>query len=376
MSAADWEVDGDGVIRPVVIDDDPALEAQVKAQLAEVLRMELRDTAAGRPWTEGPVLVVTPAGVITNPERLAALAERAKILAENAHAPATRRAYRSDWQRFERWCAEHKLPALPAEPFAVGMYLAGAAEKHPPATLRRWLSAISVIHANEGHHLDIRHPAVRNVLRGACRTKGTAPQRQAAPLTTDRLMRLLETCAKGRLIDLRDRALLLVGFSAALRQSEIVALDAEDITVSARGARIAIRRSKADQEGEGQVVGINRTGTPTCPVAAYEAWLTAAQISEGAVFRRINRHGHVGDRLVPEGVTHVIRARAKSAEFTDPDAYSGHSLRSGFATAAAARNIEERVIMETTRHRSPMMVRRYIREGQLFARNLAAEVGL
>ncbi|TXN76612.1 site-specific integrase [Methylobacterium sp. WL18] len=322
----------------------------------------------------GPVLAVTPAGVVATPDGLAALAERAKGYAEGARAQSTRTAYRGDWRRYEGWCAGHGLAALPAEPMTVGLYLADAAETYAPATLTRWLSAISVAHTLAGHHLDTRHPAIRDVLRGVRRARGTA-QRQAAPITTPVLRRLLDTCAAGRVIDLRDHALLLVGYAAALRQSELVALDATDISVSDQGLRLVIRRSKADQEGAGQIVEIGRTGSPTCPVAAYEMWISASEISAGAVFRRVDRHGAIGARLVPEGVAHVVRSRAGRAGL-DPMIYSGHSLRAGFATTAAIQNIEERVIAGQTRHRSTATLRRYIREGEIWRRNLSAAVGL
>lgn len=352
-----------------LVDRDPAADAALVEEI-------LAEVAHHRREAHGPILAVTPAGVVATPDGLAALAERAKSYAESARASATRTAYRSDWCRYEAWCAERDLVALPADPATVGLYLADAAETHAPATLTRWLSAISVAHDLAGHHLSTRHPAIRDVLRGVRRTQGVAPRRQAAPITAPVLRHLLDTCAAGRPIDLRDRALLLVGFAAALRQSELVALDVADIAVSEVGLRVMIRRSKADQEGEGQVVGIGRTGTPTCPAAAYEAWLAAAQISDGAVFCKIDRHGNIGGRLVPEGVAHVVRTRAERAGLDTPNLYSGHSLRAGFATAAAAQDIEERTIMAQTRHRSPMMVRRYIREGQLFRRNLSAEIGL
>jgi integrase len=224
-----------------------------------------------------------------------------------------------------------------------------------------------------GHSMDTRHPSIRDVMRGLRRAKGVA-QGHAEALTVPLLRRLLATCGD-RLIDARDRALLLVGFGAALRRSELVALDLDDIAVVPEGLRITIRRSKSDQEGEGKVIAVGRTGTATCPGAAYAVWLTASAITDGAVFRGVDRHGHIGARLSTDAVAGIVRRRAAAAGL-EAAVFSGHSMRAGFATSAAAAGIEERLIMRQTRHRSAQTVRRYIRDGALFARNLAQEVGL
>lgn len=312
-------------------------------------------------------------GAIATPIPLAAVADRALDLAANARAEATRRAYGSDWRHFADWCAGHGLSALPAAPQTVGVYLAAHEKLLSMATLTRRLSSIATAHRMAEHPMDTRHPAIRDVMRGLRRAKGTM-NRHAEALTTPRLRRVLATCGD-RLLDLRDRALLLVGFAGALRRSEIVALDVTDIAVSAEGLRVTIRRSKTDQDGEGHVIAIGRTGSATCPVAAYEIWIAAAGIVEGKAFRRVDRHGNVGDGLSARAVALLVQHRAGLAGL-DARIYSGHSMRAGLATSAAAAGVEERVIMQTTRHRSTAVLRRYIRDGELFARNLAAEVGL
>lgn len=346
-------------------------EAEASLQAADAARAARR--AHSQP-ARGPVLMATASGVVATPEALADLAARATSYAEGARAKATRSAYQSDWRDFEGWCAAHARTALPAEPGTVGLYLAALADTRKPSTLTRRLAAVSVAHRLAGHHIDTRHPAIRDVLRGIRRDKGSA-QRQAAALRTPDLRRMLDVGAE-RLIDRRNRALLLIGFGAALRRSEVVALDIADVTVAPEGLRIVIRRSKGDQEGEGQVVAIGRTGSPTCPVAAYLAWIAAAGLTEGAVFRSIDRHGRIGARLQPRAVLRIVRAQAERAGLDEPERYSGHSLRAGLATAAAAAGVEERAIMRITRHASVQTLRRYIREGGLFGRNVAAEVGL
>lgn len=363
-----WTIDPDGTVIPEF--------APVSETETETVGGSLVVAGPRRDASHDGILSVTPAGVIASRDDLAALADRATRYAEGARADATRTAYRGDWMAFEAFCDVYGFAALPADPATVGLYLARDGATRAPATLTRRLSAIAVAHALAGHHLDTRHPAIRDVMRGVRRTHGVAPRRQAAPLTTPLLVRLLDTCGNDRLIDVRDRALLLIGFAAALRQSEIVDLDFADIIVRPEGLRVAIRRSKSDQEGEGQVVAIGRTGSSTCPANAYEMWVSAAGIDEGAMFRRVDRHGRLLDRLKPEAVADMVRSRAGRAGLPEPERYSGHSLRAGLATAAASAGVEERLIMNQTRHRSVGMVRRYVREGELFRRNLSVEVGL
>lgn len=299
-------------------------------------------------------------------------AQRAAHLAEAGTAEATRRAYRTDWDHFTSWCAAAGLDALPAAPTTAGLYIAAHESTHALATLQRRLASISTLHRLAGHHLDTRHPAIAGVLRGLRRTKGTS-QRQVEAITVPMLRALVDTCGDD-LLGVRDRALLLVGFASALRRSELVGLEIGDVAITEAGARITVLRSKTDQDGAGQVVGVARTGTATCPVAALETWLTQAGIVEGRVFRRVDRHGRIGASLSDDAVALVVKKRAALAGL-DPTGFAGHSLRAGFATSAAIVGVEERVIAEVTRHRSGV-VRRYIRAGGLFRRNLAAEVGL
>ena len=307
------------------------------------------------------------------PATLAALADEAADLARGSRSPATWRAYESDWRDFQGWCASHNLMALPAAPVTVGLYLTGRAKALSVATLTRRMSAVSVQHRLAGYHLDTRHPAIRDVIAGLRRSKGVAP-RQTEALTVPLARRVVATCQNG-LSDLRDRALILVGLAGGLRRSELVALDASDLTISEEGVRIRIRWSKGDQDGEGQVIGINHTSTVTCPVAALEAWLKAAGIEAGRVFRSVDRHGRIGASLSDRAVALILKSRTDRAGL-DPQGFSGHSLRAGFATSAARAGVEERDIMATTRHRSATILRRYIRHGGIFSGNVTNRIGL
>ena len=330
------------------------------------------DEAEARAAPAAPSVVVETAALSLAVE---AALDRAGDYARASRAKATGRAYRADWAHFEDWCRAHGLDALPAAPEAVGAYLAAHAATLAPATLTRRVSAITVAHRVAGRHLDVRHPAVRDVLAGIRRERGTA-QRRAAAATTDIVRRMVAACDSGTAIGLRDRALVLVGFGAALRRSEIVGLDRRDLTFIGEGVRITLRRSKGDQEGAGEVVGIVRVpGSPTCPVAALEAWLVAAGIDEGPVFRAVDRHGRIGAAVPNDRAVARVVQKLAAVLGLDASLYSGHSLRAGLATSAAMNGVEERRIAKQTRHRSAV-VRRYIRDGEVFVRNVSGEVGL
>lgn len=298
---------------------------------------------------------------------------RARVYASAATAEATRRAYRADWECFTAWCQEVGTNPLPAAPETVGAYLAAKAVTLRVSTLERRLAAIATAHRMAGHQLDVRHPAIRQVMRGIRREHGSA-QRQATAATTDVVKAMVATC-DGSPLGLRDRALLLVGFAGAFRRAELVTLQVEDIEAVPEGIRITIRRSKGDQAGAGQVVGIARTGSQTCPVATLAAWTTVAGITEGCLFRSVDRHGRVGDSLSDKAVALIVKRRAEAAGL-DPERFSGHSLRAGLATSAAAAGAEERDIQRQTRHRSVVVLRRYIREGELFRANVSGRLGL
>lgn len=204
---------------------------------------------------------------------------------------------------------------------------------------------------------------------------GTAP-RVKAPATTVEIRAMVETLPDG-LLGIRDRALILLGFAGAFRRSELVGLDVADQDVTRDGAVVTLRRSKTDQEGQGRKVGIPYGSTPaTCPVRALQGWLEASGIAEGPLFRHVDRYGRMHEGRLSDRAVALVVKRLASRAGLDPASYSGHSLRAGLATSAAAAGVSERAIMNQTGHRSPMMVRRYIRDGQLFRENAASAVGL
>lgn len=313
-----------------------------------------------------------PAGPLTP---LDELADQAREYLGQARAASTLRGYRSDWADFSTWCEERRLPALPADPETVALYLTDRAATHRTSTLQRRLSAIAQAH--QAAHLEppTRSLAVRAVWAGIRRVKGTEQQGKAAAVV-DELRQMLKTLPN-TIAGIRDRALLLVGFAGAFRRSELVALELGDVEISRSGLVLHLRRSKTDQEGAGRKIGVPRGGQKeTCPVRSLETWLATAGIEAGPIFRAIDRHGNLGSSALSDRAVALIVKRAAEAAGLDPDRYAGHSLRAGFATSAAAAGVSERKIMQQTGHRSERMVRKYIREGELFRDNAAGSVGL
>jgi integrase len=264
---------------------------------------------------------------------------------------------------------------LPAAAEAVAAYIAECAGHLKPGSIQRRLNAIAEAHKAAGLDSPTHTGIVRNTMKGIRRTMGTAPTQKAAALTDD--IRAMIDATDAGAIGLRDRALILLGFAGAFRRSELVGLDAEDCAFSKDGLTIALRRSKTDQEGAGRRVGIPYGSNPaTCPVRTIQAWIEAAAVSSGPLFRSINRHGHLKPgRLSGIDVARVVKKLADRAGL-DSAKYAGHSLRAGHATAAAIAGASERSIMNQTGHRSVQMVRRYIRQGSLFRENSGAKLGL
>lgn len=301
--------------------------------------------------------------------------------AQHAKSENTKKAYRVDWDDFVAWCDAHGCTPSPASPETIVAYLESLADGGAKvATIRRRLSSLSVAHQMRGyvHNNPAKSALVTTCMQGIRRALGTA-QTQKVPLATAELTRLVAACTKMRqpLMATRDRALLLIGCSGGFRRSELVALDTRDISETKEGIEITVRRSKTDQEGAGDVVAVPYGSHPqTCPVRALRAWLDESGITEGPLWREIDRHGHVGaERLHTSSVARIIK-RACALAGLDPTRYSGHSLRSGMATAAAAGGAPERAIMRQGRWRNRAMVDRYVRHGTIWQECAAAYMGL
>lgn len=260
----------------------------------------------------------------------------------------TRRAYAADWADFEAWCGVAGCTPLPATPIDVATYLAKLADSGLKArTIQRRTAAIRARHLASGHEPPTNAEGVKAVMRGIRRTLGTRKVKKA-PATSEVITSLLDVFP-GTLAGIRDRAIVLLGFAAGLRRSELVDLNVNSITWLPRGIRLQLDRSKTDQEGEGADIPVPN-GKALKPVDALKAWLEASGITEGSLFRPVDRHGRLGaQRLTDRSVARIVK-RAVRAAGIDESVFSGHSLRAGFVTSALDRKVDYFTIMRTTRH--------------------------
>ncbi|MBP2315465.1 site-specific integrase [Azospirillum soli] len=306
-------------------------------------------------------------------DRVREIAARAAAYASRARADNTIDTYRSAWNAYTAWCGDLGFQPLAGDPEVVGMYLAKAADRLSVTTLEVHLSAITAAHRTVGASFDRKHYFIRSVLDGIARTKGRRPTRVAAPILPEILARMvanLPSTPKG----VRDRAIILLGFGGALRRSEIVALDLADIEFRDRGVKVVIGRSKTDQQGEGQEVAVY--GSPVAAidvVAALKAWLDLRGDAPGPLFVQADGGGKIRidrGRLAGQAVARIVKGAAERAGY-DPTKFAGHSLRAGLATSAANKDAQLHDIMRQTRHKNADVARRYIRDAELWKRNVS-----
>lgn len=280
-----------------------------------------------------------------------------------AIADNTRRAYQGDFEDFVQWGG-----LVPCTPETLATYIADRARRHSARTITRRVAGISRAHVSQGLSDPAKHDLVRTVLRGLRRLHGTA-QREVLPLLKHDLLTILPFMrgTKG----MRDRALLLLGFAAALRRSELVSLDVEDLSFVKEGLLVRLRKSKTDQECEGRKIAVPYGRTSACPVKAILNWLEHAQIACGAVFPSVTKGGQISkDRLTGQSVALILKSYAQMAGLQAAE-ISGHSLRSGLVTSAAQAGVAAHKIRQQTGHRSEAMLFRYIRDANLFENNAA-----
>lgn len=300
-------------------------------------------------------------------------------LLRSSVSPSTWRTYQRDLVTIEEWCRARGVRSLPATPSTVANYVAASMKDLRASTIERRVATWSTWHEAQGHSGEenpTRSTIVRKALQGL-RRRAENPV-QATPLLVDDLTSILVATPPTGLQALRDRALLTVGLALGRRRSELVALTVEDlqrVDTPRRGYVVTIQRSKTDQEGEGQSAWLPRTGSSTCPVAALDAWLAAASITSGPVFRSVNKYGTVGEKLTDRSVARIVKAAALRAGL--PEArWSGHSLRAGFVTEHARRGSSTRSIARQTGH-SPTspVIHRYVRLAAPWEDNAAAMEG-
>jgi len=302
-----------------------------------------------------------------------ALKEETLLNLKSSKASNTVRAYKSDFNDFSLFCIQNGFKQLPSEPKIVSLYLTHLSTKETKmSTLKRRLVSIGVIHKLKGHYLDTKHPSIIENIMGIKRRKGSV-QKGKKPLLINYLKKLINVIDDNRdeeIKKLRDRTIILIGFSGGFRRNELVSLDYDDLDFVPEGVKINLKRSKTDQFGEGSLKGLPYfDNSKYCPVLSVQKYLEKSNISAGALFRRFNKGSILSkNRLTDQTVAILIKKYLQLAGIDNKN-YSGHSLRSGFATSAAESGAEERSIMAMTGHKSTEMVRRYIKEANLFKNN-------
>ena len=292
---------------------------------------------------------------------------------QSSKANNTVRAYKSDFKDFGIFCVQNNFKNLPSDPKVVSLYLTHLASKGIKlSTIKRRLVSIGVIHRMKGHYLDTKHPIIVENLMGIKRRKGVN-QTGKKPILINNLRQILKVIDEQKCLDikkLRDKSIILIGFSGGFRRHEIVGLDLEDLEFVYEGVKITLRRSKTDQFGEGSIKAIPYfKDNIYCPVTTLKRWVNISKITSGALFRRFSKGSKLtSHRLTDQTVALLIKEYLIKSG-VDSRNYSGHSLRSGFATSAAESGAEERNIMAMTGHKTTQMVRRYIQEANLFKNN-------
>lgn len=306
-------------------------------------------------------------------------AARVAAAIEAELAPSTRIVYASAWHKWEEWCEARGIVAMPSDPDALAAYLAERAEEGLTyASIDIACCAVSYRHRQHGLSDPTADPTLRRVRRGLRRIIGVAPRRQAHPLDVPELARIVNAIEADTCHGLRDRAIILLGYAAAVRPGELAALQRGDIASRPHGLLITIRRSKTDQEGHGQLIGVVRGAKlETDPIAALESWLDVRPRGSGPLFTRIHNDGTA--TLAPIGartVSRTIQARARAAELGHLP-ITGHSLRAGHATTAAANGADIARIAAQTRHRDlETLVEHYIRPTDALRTSTSRDLGL
>ena len=296
---------------------------------------------------------------------------------KSSKANNTLRAYKSDFKDFGSFCAKHSFDALPTDPKIVSLYLTHLSKNAKISTLRRRLVSISMIHKIKGHYLDTKHPLIIENLMGIKRTKGSI-QKGKKPLLINHLKLIINVINEQSFEEIkkaRDKAIVLIGFGGGFRRTELVSLDHEDLEFVPEGLKIVIKRSKTDQFGEGMTKGLPYfSNHDYCPVMNLKKWLELSKIKTGPIFRRFAKGSSItNNRLTDQTVVLLIKNYLNLAGI-DNSNFAGHSLRSGFATVAAESGADERSIMAMTGHKTTQMVRRYIKEANIFKNNALNKV--
>jgi len=298
---------------------------------------------------------------------------------KSSKANNTLRAYKSDFKDFGAFCAKHGLNSLPSEPKIVSLYLTNLSKNSKMSTLKRRLVSIGMVHRLKGHYIDTKHPIIIENLMGIKRVKGSI-QKGKKPILINHLKSIINVIDQQKISEIkksRDKTIIIIGFGGGFRRTELISIDHEDLEFVPEGVKITLKRSKTDQFGEGMVKGLPYFSNDLyCPVVNLKKWLGLSNIKSGPIFRRFAKGSVLtNNRLTDQSVVLIIKNYLNLAGIENKN-YSGHSLRSGFATVAAESGADERSIMAMTGHKTTQMVRRYIREANIFKNNALNKIKL
>ena len=296
---------------------------------------------------------------------------------KSSKANNTLRAYKSDFKDFGAFCVKHGFNSMPSNPKIVSLYLTHLSAQSKVSTLRRRLVSIGVVHKLKGHYLDTKHPVIIENLMGIKRKKGSI-QTGKKPILINHLKQIINVIEEQKIDEIkkfRNKTLILVGFGGGFRRTELISIDHEDLDFVEEGVKITLRRSKTDQFGEGFVKGLPYfSNEKYCPVTSLNNWIKLSKIKTGPIFRRFAKGSILTNhRLTDQSVVLIIKDCLDLAGIENKN-FSGHSLRSGFATVAAESGADERSIMAMTGHKTTQMVRRYIREANIFKNNALGKI--
>lgn len=293
---------------------------------------------------------------------------------------SSRRTYQFGWDRFNAWLDENGYSLGNSSndiAFRVGMFLTDIAKKRQlkPTSINTYLAAIKH-HLWETQKIELDHPEIRRAMKGIRNDmRDIRKDKKEAILVNDLHEILKPLQGSERPIDVRDKALLLLGFSGAFRRSELAGIHFEHIQFDREGISVLLPWSKTDQAGHGQVVQIPYgRNDNTCPILALKTWLYTAKIESGAVFRSITKHGVIQGQMTDKAVSLIVKKRA--AGLFNEKNIAGHSLRRGLVTSALEAKVSDTVVMRQTRHTSVNMLKEYYQDLKDYQNNALRSLNL
>lgn len=294
------------------------------------------------------------------------LLKETKELYDQQISYGTKRAYEFDWKVFVNWCSDNNFIAEQATPYIISLFLTFQFKKkhRHPSTINRRLAAIKFWFKTRNLKSPTDDELVHSVLKGIRRDRNAKPSKPKKAILKELIMQMVDLCSTDNIRDIRDRAILLVGFCGAYRVNELVSINSEDITfIDGKGMDIFQRYTKTDQEGKGKIKPIAQAKVlfNYCPIRAVKKWIEAANIKSGALFRGINKHGKIESNRMSHDVVYELIKRCilkLGYEFSE---FSSHSLRAGFVTQALRTGARIDKIPSVSDHKSLKSLEFYIK---------------